>query len=698
MNDVYDKTVRRLHGKVEMTFYESTSDEMATPALGSIKADLNGILQFVSTSILSDERVRKYGLQNLINSALVTERKYVTCDGLSFPDKTAFPMPADPYNTGVPLLSFSACGEDGAFADRPAYVLTYPEVREVCRLLIVGDEKWGQFPVEYNVNLYVPEDCGGFAESTDTFRNADYEEVTAVPQFGGLFKIGGTVYKKYTFKVSLRDGQKPVKQCLKLGYLYPAKRAELEIIKWSAPNAAAKILYFSDDVKYIFLDNELQSMSVLEEKAEKVDALSYGITSNACTVKVLNKDNRFIRSPELLKMNRIIKPYVTEEGDEKWRGLGKFFSDGWEVSSASDFVTCKAYDVLYNLQKMNICYEMTCKDGIYLIDGRLYGCNANAKAVFEKIFKLVNAQRKESGIFGSDIKVDIDPRLETVVFDYVCLGNDTAWNMLQTMANATQSFIYADREGVVRIKQDDFDEDKTTDSCVIIFPSNSFSYNLPTMSHAIVNRVTVPYITLEDVTEDKDDNFEIKEKDFEYDENGNVILNLSLKNFYTKIAEVQLGSDSYMNEGSRIPANQLEIAYNQIRIKLNRKTKETQYVQIIPGAGCRKKLTTANYVYNEKNSQKKNGVAEFELKCDKLIFGEDKAKEAAEKIVKKYGNGVPFIETEWRGSPMLELGEKLLSFSLKEPSPVAYECLSNDMSYDGGLKVKTKARKITASE
>lgn len=440
-------------------------------------------------------------------------------------------------------------------------------------------------------------------------------------------------------------------------------------------------------------------MSVLEEKAEKVDALSYGITSNACTVKVLNKDNRFIRSPELLKMNRIIKPYVTEEGDEKWRGLGKFFSDGWEVSSASDFVTCKAYDVLYNLQKMNICYEMTCKDGIYLIDGRLYGCNANAKAVFEKIFRLINAQRGDSGIFGSDIKVDIDPRLETVVFDYVCLGNDTAWNMLQTMANATQSFVYVDREGVVRIKQDDFDEDKTTDSCVIIFPSNSFSYNLPTMSHAIVNRVTVPYFTLDgnDVKEE-DDKFEIKEKDFEYDENGNVVLNLSLKNFYTKIDNVYFCYNNQFMPKEKISDNKLEVIYNQIRIKLNRKTKETQYVKIIPADGCRKKLTVAKYVYNEKNSQKKNGVAEFELKSDKLIFGKDNAKAVADKILKKYGNGVSFIETEWRGSPMLELGEKLISFSLKDPSPVAYECLSNDMSYDGGLKVKTKARKITASE
>lgn len=341
---------------------------------------------------------------------------------------------------------------------------------------------------------------------------------------------------------------------------------------------------------------------------------------------------------------------------------------------------------------------MTCKDGIYLIDGRLYGCNANAKAVFEKIFKLINAQRKESGIFGSDIKVDIDPRLETVVFDYVCLGNDTAWNMLQTMANATQSFVFVDREGVVRIKQDDFDEDKTTDSCVIIFPSNSFSYNLPTMSHAIVNRVTVPYYTLDgnDVKEE-DDKFEIKEKDFEYDKNGNVVLNLSLKNFYTKINHIDFCNYEYISK-ERVTADKLTVLFDEIRIKLNRKTRETQYVKIIPADGCRKKLTAAKYVYNEKNSQKKNGVAEFELKCDKLIFGEDKAKEVAEKIVKKYGNGVPYIETEWRGSPMLELGEKLISFSLKDPSPVAYECLSNDMSYDGGLKVKTKARKITASE
>ena len=57
----------------------------------------------------------------------------------------------------------------------------------------------------------------------------------------------------------------------------------------------------------------MQSMSVLEEKTDSADKLSYGITSNSCTVKILNKDNRYVRDYGILQKNRIVKPYIIEK-------------------------------------------------------------------------------------------------------------------------------------------------------------------------------------------------------------------------------------------------------------------------------------------------------------------------------------------------------------------------------------------------
>lgn len=170
-----------------------------------------------------------------------------------------------------------------------------------------------------------------------------------------------------------------------------------------------------------------------------------------------------------------------------------------------------------------------------------------------------------------------------------------------------------------------------------------------------------------------------------------------MKNFYPVISAIKLCNEDF--EAKRtLSSSEVVVTYDSIKIFLGEKVEATQYVKILyPEEKTESyELISSQAVYDDKDSQKHNGVAEFELKSDKLIFGETKAKEVANKILTKYCNGVPYIETEWRGSPMLDLGESLSSFSLKDPSEVRYECLSNDMSYDGGLKVKTKARKITA--
>ncbi len=82
-----------------------------------------------------------------------------------------------------------------------------------------------------------------------------------------------------------------------------------------------------------------------------------------------------------------------------------------------------------------------------------------------------------------------------------------------------------------------------------------------------------------------------------------------------------------------------------------------------------------------------------------MIYDSENAERIANAIIERYGNGIPFIETEWRGSPNLELGDILESFTRQAKTHINYECLSNDITYNGGLKVKTKARakKITAS-
>lgn len=676
--DPYAKTVRKIKGKTEFSFYENSGDDDA-------EIFLNG-------DDLSADPLLSVTKKQIVSTGLCPARKYATVDGHTLPDGTAYLSP-DTVDTVFPLWSKSVCGADKTFAaaERPIYRLQYVATRPVGLVMIIGDEKWAQGPTAYRLHVCVPQAESPYA-GTAASPDPSYTEKSVSSPTTAATEEG---YTRYTFSLSATDAES-VKQCVLLDRYYPAIRLELEIEKWSASNTTAKIMFFSDDIRISCEGNELQEISVLEEKTDSVASLSYGITSNSCAVKVKNTGNRFVMHPDLLKKNRIVRPFLREEEDGTWRALGRYFSDSWEVSSTSEFVSCKAYDVLYNLQKMNLCYPMERdEDGNYAMDGAVNGSNATARAVFEKIFRLVNAQRKANGIYGADIDSEIDDRLQNVTFSYVCLGFDTAWNMLQTAANAAQCFVYVDRAGKVQVRRDDFAASVPTPS-VAVTPSNSFSYNLPTMSHAVVNRVTVPYALLTDEGKEDDDEFTVQPKDFSYDEDGNVVLDLSLKNFYAKIARVE-SCDRWFNNGTPISDDRMQVGYDQIKITLSAAVTGTQYIKIVPVGEGRQKIGTADYVYNGYESQKRNGVVEFSLACGKMIFGASAAASVCGQIVAKYGDGLPYIETEWRGTPLLALGDGLTSYSRKDPLPVVYECLSNEFSYDGGLRVKTKARKISAS-
>ena len=75
---------------------------------------------------------------------------------------------------------------------------------------------------------------------------------------------------------------------------------------------------------------------------------------------------------------------------------------------------------------------------------------------------------------------------------------------------------------------------------------------------------------------------------------------------------------------------------------------------------------------------------------------------AKDKIVAKYKDGLAYIDASWKGDAALEPGETFQSYDMREkrlamrkkrtPSFKNYECLSNEIKFDGSFRQKTKAR------
>ncbi|MBQ8749367.1 MAG: hypothetical protein IJZ29_02755, partial [Clostridia bacterium] len=227
-----------------------------------------------------------------------------------------------------------------------------------------------------------------------------------------------------------------------------------------------------------------------------------------------------------------------------------------------------------------------------------------------------------------------------------------------------------------------------------ITPSNSFTYNLPTMSKAVVNRVIIPY-QVEEVGEISDSQFKIT--DFTTDDTGNVVVVLECKNFHKDITSIERCSDENFKSViefngviNKISPNRIDITFNADRNKVyDDENKEVIYLKIY-SSNC-VKLVEKELVINDTQSQKMNGVSEFKLEPNKLVLSSQVAQSMAYQIISEYADGKGYIETKWRGTPNLLLGYYVDS-NAKNSDTYTYECVSNEFNLSNGLSVVTKAR------
>lgn len=721
--DLFHLPVRKISAGVDMNFYVNSNDNDA------------GVGVFWSDDFMQKNQWRYDNRNQVVSYGLSPKYRYGTLDGctkLVAPPaegeecKDACYVCFNSPSTVLPLcfeyLSAGSVGDpqgvsyEYAFAEgqRPKIELDYHGLpRRVNQLMLIGDETWGQYPVSYRVTLRVQ--AGTEAEAFDSYGTdvPGFKEFFAVKEFDGqVAGEGGASVREVRYLVT---GAHSCKQVVRFESTYQAIAVTLDVLTWSAAHTTAKIMYFSNDFSVSMQAGEVSSVSVLEEKTGSTEDLGYGITSNSCTVVVSNADNRFIRNRDLLKRNRNVNPYLVatdlKTGAQSERqSLGKFFSSDWQLTSTSSFVTCKAYDALYDLQDVQLYYTMEQDENEhYVMDGTESGRNANAYLVFEKIFKLINAYKAENGIYGSDVVYRIDERLKNIPMQYVLLGSDTAWNMLQSMANFSLSNVYVDREGCVCVVRDDLravegelpvPEAFSKHCAAAITPSNSFSYNLPSMNKTVVNRVKIPYVTLEEAAEESNTlEFKIESKDFvitknERGENESITVNLDLDNMYPKIGSLNFYKNVAENTGSLFTPMKESITCETISSTFNWEEDINIIIVriVLMKLQCYKINTGSTYIEDSALSQSQNGLKEFELKSDRLIMNEDQAKKIAKLLLQNYKDGKSYIETDWQGTPQLGLGMVFDSYSRQSKEKLTYECLSNEFTIDGGLRVKTKAR------
>lgn len=706
----YMDNIREIVSRVNMSFYSNSGEDF-----GDVYINRTGWTYDASAEeVTAPSGDWMFAKRNQIVTYGMETEKYAALDGSTKLDGT-FTLVSTALSGITGLASDKWCGADGTFTDKPVLRQYYTLSRDMSQVIIVGHRALGQYPVEYDVVVHYLNisDTPSLGSDIAPAGSQTHNVIGVKSESGGekilTFSVtgGACVEQIVSFKDEGGKDMTAELYCI-----------ELVIKKWNSGGKIAKITYFSRDVNMNITADEILSISVLEEKTTDVNKLTYGISSNSCTVKVKDTNKRFSSNPDLLKKNKLVQPFIAicdhnednkpvMPADSDYEPLGRFYSDSWEMDSDSAFVTCKAYDILYGLQEIyvDIPYEKNA-EGKYAAPE-----NVSVYDVIERIVRFSNEYKQNNEIYGLNIDCVIDEDLKNAIIPVVLYDNTkTVWDTLQAVANFAQCYIYADRTGRL-VATCDIPYTATAVAAAAtedayISPKNSFSYSIPLQSKCIVNRVIMPYSELKLQDDKNSDVITVKKENLKKitDDSGTrYAFSVELDNLHLVYEKFEINA---IIEGLQTNIDESHIYaikhyYNGVYLELIGIDEDDVEIRINQDDKLKDRYKLEDYELtedsNDRVSVRINGQSEYS--ADKSQFmvarsgGATVASFAARRILGKYENGVEYAETEWIGSPKIALRGYINCRSKYDAEPHMYECFSNEFTLDEGLRVNSKLRK-----
>lgn len=205
-------------------------------------------------------------------------------------------------------------GADGSFASPyPALTVTHLP-RPVHTLKVVGDSARGEYPVDFQIDLYAQDNTLLYSKA-----------------------VTGNTLVAWTFALAT-----PV---------LDVARQVLTITRWSHPGRQAKIVEFFTSIQETYLSGDLVSLRLIEEREASQGSLPVGnITANEITLVLNNESKKFdvdnTQSPlyGVLKPNRRVKVWLSpKESDNLCPPFSQWLLGGTATVDAIGVLHLSAY-------------------------------------------------------------------------------------------------------------------------------------------------------------------------------------------------------------------------------------------------------------------------------------------------------------------------------------------------------------------
>jgi hypothetical protein len=284
----------------------------------------------------------------------------------------------------------------------PKLTLTHAE-RTVESILVVGDDKLNEYPVDFTVKLY---DAANVLQHTQT--------------------VTGNAYYYYDLPLS------PTHTGI-------AKQV-LEITKWNRGDSVCKISQFFTMLEETYLseDGELVTVHVTEQRQFEGTTIPQGnLASSEITVRLNNIDGTFdpgntgSRLYGLLKNNRAIEAWLgvdlVPSGVRRWYPLGVFYSRDWNAPDAEIYAEVSGQDMLSRLQTTTYSTSQ-----VY---------------TGESLQDLAIRVMTDAGLTSADWLIDAG--YDAITIPYAWFDQMTHREALRRIAAAALGQCYCDRDGKV---------------------------------------------------------------------------------------------------------------------------------------------------------------------------------------------------------------------------------------------------------
>lgn len=511
------------------------------------------------------------------------------------------------------------CDGNGVFQNPPWIKLNFIE-RPMIRWTLLGDNKLGQYPVDFDLSLYQ----GDNLVDTRPVRGND--------------KVGVQIHYAVP--------------------LVGITSIKMTILKWSAPNAKAKLLQYFDIVEEEYTGADLKEFEILEELCKDGD-VGFGINSDTASFTLFNKNRKFDRGylKSLVLLGRKVVPFIgveKEDGTIEYTKFGTFYSDDWNVPQSDVWVKLKCVDKLDRLQRITyIGYPYTEMASLYDI--------------------------AEDVLLKSGFKPDefsIDEALKTDLVDRAYLQKGTSWDSLQSVCYAGLCNAFVDRNDILTIQKE-----RLSSKNMSVGAERIKSYEKHTRKTDFCNYVEVAYTEVE-LTSTQITAYEGyvsidagAQKTLTADYSG--LVTDAFISFTPSVGIELLKFESGVNGGKFVLKNH----------------NATAAVVTVTIKGMSMSTSTQTVVATDESSIEAWGKQEYIYESSDLIQSYDRAQEIAELILSRLTQGNGNVKITWRGDPALGLQD---TFVTRDRYGSTDRCVNeyNRYKFDGGLEQDTRGRLI----